>query len=149
LNKETDPKTYRHPAIHAVAFNTRGVHNNILDLHRILNSKTKPTILYLTETSHSHIKSIWREALRDYELTHTSPKLDPTTNRRSAGTILATRRDVYKDVTSIPTPAHIIDYIKAAIIIPHDGFPIIDITAYMQKNRHQGTRDQNYKDILT
>jgi len=129
LNKETDPIPYRHPAIYAVTFNTRGMHTTILNLHRILNSKSKPTILYLTETKHSHIKSTWREALTEYKLTHTSPKLDPTTNRRLAGTILATRRDMYKDITPIQTPAHLTDYVKAATITPHDGSPIIAITA--------------------
>jgi hypothetical protein len=148
LNKETGPKTYRHPAIHAVTFNTRGMHNTILDLNRILNSITKPSILYLTETEYGHIKSIWREALRDYKRTHTSPKLYPTTNRRSAGTILATRRDVYKVVAPIPTPAHLTDYIKAATITSQEGIPIIAITAYMSQI-HTKEQEQTYKDILT
>jgi hypothetical protein len=72
--KETTNTSYRHPAIHAVTFNTRGMHNTILDLHRILNSKHKPTIINLTETKHSHIKSIWRDTLKDYKLTHTHPQ---------------------------------------------------------------------------
>jgi hypothetical protein len=50
--------TYRHPANHAVAFNIRGIHNTILDLHHILNSKQKSAIIHLTKTKHSHIKSI-------------------------------------------------------------------------------------------
>jgi len=100
-NMETATTTYRHPATHAVTFNTRGMHNTIMDLHHILNSKLKPTIIHLTETKHSHIKSIWRESLKHYNLTHTPPKLDPDTLRRSAGTILVTRRDVYKEATPI------------------------------------------------
>jgi len=63
--------------------------------------------------------------------THTSPKFDPTTQRRLAGTILATRLDVFKDATPIQTPTHLTDYIKVAIITPHDGTTIIAITAYM------------------
>ena len=51
LNKETDPTPYRHPAIHAVTFNTRGMHNTILNLHRILNTTTKPIIIYHTEVN--------------------------------------------------------------------------------------------------
>ena len=86
--------------------------------------------------------------MTDYKLTHTSPKLDPTTNRRSVGTILATRRDVYKDVTPIPTPAHLTDYIKADTITPHDGSPIIAITAYMPQI-YTKEQEQTYKDILT
>jgi hypothetical protein len=72
-----------------------------------MNTKNKLAILHLTETKHSHIKSIWREALKEYKSIHTYPTLDPTTNRRSGGTILAVRRDTYKEVTAIPTPPHI------------------------------------------
>ncbi len=122
-SKDTDTITYRHPVIHAVTFNTRGMHITILDLHQILKSKHKQTIIHLTETKHSHIKSIWREALENYKLKHTSQKLDPTTQSRSADNILATRRDVYKDATPIKTPTHLTDHIKAAIITPHNGPP--------------------------
>jgi hypothetical protein len=109
-NKEYNTSTtneYRHPPIKAVTFNTRGMHNTILDLQTIMNTQKKPTIIHLTETNHSHIKSIWREVLKDYKLIHTFPTLDPTTNRRSGGTILAARRDTYKEVTAVPTPPHI------------------------------------------
>jgi hypothetical protein len=99
--KETTNTSYRHPAIHAVTFNLRGIYNTILDLRHIFNSKHKPRIINLTETKHSHIKSIWRDTLKEYKLIHTHPKLDPNTLRRSAGTILATRRDVYKEATPI------------------------------------------------
>ena len=67
--------------------------------------------------------------MRDYKLTHTSPKLDPATNRRSDSAILVTRRDVYKDITPIPTPPHLIDYIKAATITAYGGSLIIAIAA--------------------
>jgi hypothetical protein len=107
------------------------MHNIILDLHHILNSNHKPTIISLTETKHSHIKSIWRDTLKDYKLIHTPPKLDPNTLRRSAGTILAIRRDIYKEATPIQTPTNLMDYIKAAKLTPHDGTPVIAITAYM------------------
>ena len=59
------------------------------------------------------------------------PSLDLATNRRSGGTIIATRRDTYKEVTAIPTPSHIGDYISAATLTPYDGSPIIAISAYM------------------
>jgi hypothetical protein len=39
--------------------------------------------------------------------------------------------DVYKDATPIPAPAHLKNNIKAATLTPHDGSPIIAITAYM------------------
>jgi hypothetical protein len=62
---------YRHPPIKAVNFNTRDMHDTILDLQHIMNTPTTPSIIHLTETKHSHIKSIWREALKDYKLIHT------------------------------------------------------------------------------
>jgi hypothetical protein len=58
------------------------MHNTILDLQKIISTQKKPTIIHLTETKHSHIKSIGREVLKDYKLIHTDPTLDPTTNRR-------------------------------------------------------------------
>jgi hypothetical protein len=57
-NNEAATTSYRHPAIIAVTFDTRGIHNTIMDLHHILNSKQRPTIIHLTETKHSHVKSI-------------------------------------------------------------------------------------------
>jgi hypothetical protein len=94
-----------------------------------MNTQEKKTILHLTETKHNHIKSIWREALKEYKLIHTHPTLDPTTNRRSGGTILAARRDTYKEVTRIPIPPHIGDYISASTLTPYDGSLIIAISA--------------------
>jgi hypothetical protein len=69
-----------------------------------MNTQKKSIILHLTETKHSHIKSIWREVLKGYKLIHTHPTLDPTTNKISGGITLAARRDTYKEVTAIPTP---------------------------------------------
>ncbi len=124
------------------------MHNTILDLQIIMNTQKKPTIVHLTETKHSHIKSIWREVLKDYKLIHTFPTLDPTTNSRSGGTILAARRDTYKEVTSIPTPPHIGDYISAATLNPHEESPIIAISAYMPQ-LHTKAKATIYTDILT
>jgi hypothetical protein len=146
-NKENDTTTYRHPTINSVTFNTRGMHTTILDLHYILNSKHKPTIIHLTEIKHINIKSIWRDSLKDYKLTHTHPKLDPNTLRRSTCTILATRRDIYKEVTPIQMPTNLMDYIKAAKITPHDGTPIIAISAYMPQ-LHTTEQELIYLDIL-
>jgi hypothetical protein len=95
------------------------MHIAIIDLQNIMNTQKKPTILHLTETKHSHIKLIWREALKEYKLIHTHPTLDPTTIKRSGGTILAARRDTCKEVTTIPTPPHIGDYISAATLTPY------------------------------
>ena len=126
-HESMDTTEYRHPPIKAVTFNTRDMHNTILDLQHIMNTQKKPTIIHLTETKHNHIKSIWREVLKDYKLVHTYPTLDPTTNRRSGGTILAARRDTYKEVTAIPTPSHLGDYVSAATLTPYDGSPVIAI----------------------
>ena len=124
------------------------MHNTILDLHHILNTQIKPTILHLTETIHNHIKSIWREALKDYKLIHTYPTLDPTTNQRSGGTILAVRRDTYKNANAISPPPHIGDCVSAVKLNPNDGFPIITISAYMPHLRTKA-QDTIYAEILT
>jgi hypothetical protein len=124
------------------------MHNTTLDLQHITNTPKKPTIIHLMETKHSHIRSIWREVLKDCKLIHTYPTLDPTTNRRSGGTILAARRDTYKKVTAIPTPLHIGDYISAATLTPYDGSPIIAISAYMPQ-LHTKAKDTIYAEILT
>ncbi len=92
---------------------------------------------------HSHIKPIWREVLKEYKLIQTHPTLDPTTNRRSEGTILAARRDTYKEITAIPTPPHIGDYVSAATITPHDGSPVIVVSAYMPQ-LHTKEKDTTY-----
>ena len=79
---------------------------------------------------------------------HTHLKLDRNTLRRSTGTILVTRRDVYKEGTPIQTPINLMDYIKAAKITPHDGTPpIIAITAYMPQ-LYTKSQELIYLDIL-
>jgi hypothetical protein len=60
---------------------------------------------------------------------------------------LATRRDVYKEATPTQTPTNLMDYIKAAKITPHDGTPIIAITAYMPQ-LHTKAQELIYLDIL-
>jgi hypothetical protein len=112
-----------------------------------MNSQKKPTIIHLTETKHSHVKSIRREALKDYKLFHTHHTNDPTTNRRSGGTILAAKRDTYKGVTAIPTPPHIGDYISPATLTPYNGSPIIAISAYMPQLQTKA-KDTIYTEIL-
>jgi len=94
------------------------------------------------------MKSIWRETFKDYKLIHTYPTLDPTTNRRSGGTILAARRDTYKEATAISPPPYIGDYISSATLTPHDGSPIIAISAYMPQ-LHIKAQDTIYTKILT
>jgi len=105
-------------------------------------------MIHLTETKHSHIKSMWREALKDYKLIRTYQTLDLTTNRRSVGSILAARRDTTKEATAIHPPPHIGDYISAATLIPHDGSPIIAILAYMPQF-HTKAQDITYTEVLT
>ena len=113
-----------------------------------MSTQKKLTILHLTETKHIHIKSIWREALTKYKLIHSHPTLDPAKNRRSGGTILAARRDTYKEVTEIPTPPHIGDYISAATLTPYDGSPIIAISTYMPQ-LHTKAKHNIYTEILS
>ena len=113
-----------------------------------MSTHKKPTMIHLTETKHIHMKSIWREVLKDYKLIHTHSPLEPTTNRRSGGTILGARRDIYKEVTVIPTQSHIGDYVSAATLTPHDGSTIIAISAYMPQ-LHTKAKDKIYTAILT
>ena len=144
----TDTIEYGHPPVKALTFNTRGMHNTILDLQHIMNTQKNTSIIHLTETRHSHIKSVWREVLKDYKLVHTHPILDPTTNRRSGGTILSVRRDTYKEVTAIPPPSHIGDCIFAATLTPYDASPIIAISAYMPQ-LHTKAKDTIFTEIIT
>jgi hypothetical protein len=49
--REDTTEPYRYPAIKAVTFNMRGMHNTILYLKRIFNTPTKPaSLIHLTET---------------------------------------------------------------------------------------------------
>ena len=87
---------YRNPTIKAITFGTRGMPNTILDLHHIINIPSKLILMYLSETKHNYIESIWRNTLEENTLFYTSPKLDPVTNRRSTCTILVASRDTLK-----------------------------------------------------
>ena len=79
---------------------------------------------------------------------HTCPTHDPATNRRSGGTILAVRRDTYKDANVISPPPHIEEYKSAAKLTPQDGSPIITISAYMPQHRTKA-QDTIHAKILT
>ena len=147
-HETSDTNEYRHPRIKALILNTRGMHNTILDLQHIMNTQKKPSTIHLTETKHSHIKSIWREVLKDYKLVHIHPTLDPTTDRGSGGTILAVRQHTYKEVTVIPASSHIGDCISAVTLTPYDGSPIKAISAYMPQ-LHTKAKDTIYTQILT
>jgi hypothetical protein len=52
------------------------------------------------------------------------------------------------EVTPIPTPPHIGDYVSAATLTPHDGSPIIAISAYMPQ-LHAAAKDTNCTAILS
>jgi hypothetical protein len=124
------------------------MYNTILDLQHIMNTPKKKTIIHITETKHNHIKSTRREVLKDYKLVHTHHTFDPTTNKKSGGTILAAGQGTYKEVTAIPTQSHIGDYISAATLTPYDGSPIIAISAYMPQ-LHTKAKNKDYTEILT
>jgi hypothetical protein len=76
------------------------------------------------------------------QTTSHTPRLDHTTNRPSTDNILAIRRDTYKDAT------HLRDYITAAILTPHDGSPVIAISAYIPQ-LHTTEQEAVYKVLLT
>ena len=76
------------------------------------------------------------------------PKAWPNTNRRSGGTILAARRDTYKEAIAIPSPPHHRDCMTAATLTPYNGSPILAISAYML-HLHTKSQDTLYIGILT
>jgi hypothetical protein len=57
------------------------------------------------------------------------------------------RRDTYKDATAIPSPPQIRDYVSAATLAPHDGSPIIALSAY-KPQFHIKAQDTLYTEIL-
>jgi hypothetical protein len=62
-------------------------------------------------------------------------------------TILAARRDTYKDATTIPTPFHLRDYISAATLTPYNGYSIVTISAYMPQ-LHTKSQETLYIEML-
>jgi hypothetical protein len=80
---------YTHQSLKALNLNTHGMHTKILDLQNILSKYPDPNIIALTETKHCHIKSIWRQALRNYKLVYNPSLYNKHTKSCSGGTILA------------------------------------------------------------
>ncbi len=62
--------TITHQSPKTFTVDTRGMHTTIIDLQNILTTQPDPHIIALTETKHRHIKSIWRQTLRNYKLVH-------------------------------------------------------------------------------
>ena len=132
-SREGPTELHIRPTIITVTFNTMGMHNTILDLHHILSTPTKPTILHLTETKHSHIKSIWKEALKKL---YTHPHITEIRPRHKSKINMHypshTKRHL-QPTTKISAPIHLRDFITAATLTPHKGFPIIATSAHMPK----------------
>ena len=110
--------------------NTRGMHTSLVDLLHTME-RTQPDILSLTETKHSHIKSIWRHTLTGYKLVHHPPPLNPDTGRRSGGVILAIRTSHYRSITQLSAPEALRPHLAAAVLTPYIGSPTLVIGAYM------------------
>jgi hypothetical protein len=142
-----EPVSYTHPQITAALLNTRAMHSSIIDLQEIFTHTPHPNIICLTETKHGHIKSTWRNLLKDYKLIHTPSTLDPHTNRRRGGTILGVRRNSYKLIQTVPIPKHIQTYVAAATLEPTKGSTILALSVYMPQ--HSTNEDkQSYQLVL-
>ena len=143
----TEPTPYSHPQITAALLNTRAMHSSILDLQEIFTNTPHPNIICLTETKHGHIKSTWRNLLKDYKLIHTPSTLDPHTNRRSGGTILGVRRSNYKLIQTVLIPKHIKNYVAAATLEPAKGSTILALSVYMPQHSTKEDK-QTYQLVL-
>ncbi len=97
-------KPYTHPSLKALTLNTRDMHTTILDLQNILTIYTDTHIIAQTETKHRHIKSIWRQPLRNYKLVYNPSLYDKHTKRCYGGTILATHKDAYPTINPLHVP---------------------------------------------
>ena len=112
---QVDSTKYASTSLTLCTLNVRGMHSSITDVIMILRNKERiPDILALTETKHSHINSLWRITLQQYKLHHNVPEINPETNRRSAGTVLAINKTKFTSSTSIDVPSHLTGYLTAA-----------------------------------
>jgi len=106
------------------------MHTTILDLQKLLTAHPDPHIIALTETKHRHIKSIWRQTLRNYKLIYNPSLYNKQTKRCSGGTILAIHKNAYSTMQSIHIPPPYQPYLAIALLTPKAGSAILAIAAY-------------------
>ena len=123
------------------------MHTTILDLQSILDNNPDLHIIALTETKHRHIKSIWRQTLKNYKLIHSPSHYDKHTQRCSGGTILAIHKNAYSTIKPIHIPSQYQPYFAIALLTPKTGSDILAIAAYLPQ--HQSAKDAHtYQDTL-
>ncbi len=123
------------------------MHTTILDLQELLNSHSDPHIITLTETKHKHIKSIWRQTLKNYKLIYNPSLHNKFTKRYSGGTILAIHKNAYPTIKALHVPTQYQPYLAIAHLTPKTGSAILAIAAYLPQ--HQNKSDsQTYQDTL-
>jgi len=115
----------------------------IIDLQNILTTQPDPQIIALTETKHLHIKSIWRQALRNYKLVHNSSLYYKHNKRCSWGTILAKHKTVYSTIKPLHIPPAYQLYLAIAFLTPKAGPEILANAAYLPQKQTK-LEDQTY-----
>jgi len=104
------------------------MHTTIIDLQNVLTNQPDPHIIALTETKHHHIKSIWRQTLRNYKLVYNPSLCDKHTKRCSGGTILAIHKNAYSTIKPLHIPPYQ-PYLAIALLTPKAGSDILAIAA--------------------
>jgi hypothetical protein len=113
------------------------MHTTILDLQNILTDHPDPHIIALTETKHRHLKSIWRQALRNYKLVYKPSLYNKHTKRCSGGTILAIQKNAYSTTKPLLIPPSYQPYLAIALLTPKAGSEILAIAAYPPQHQTQ------------
>jgi hypothetical protein len=143
----TTKPIYTHQSLKALTLNTRGMHITIVDLQNILTNQPNLHIIALTETKHRHIKSSWRQALRNYKLVYNSSLYDKHTKRCSSGTILAIHKNAYSIIKTLHIPPTYQPYLAIAPLTPKAGSEILAIAAYLPQH-HTSLEDETYQNII-
>jgi len=138
---------YTHQSLKALTLKIRGMHTTIKDLHKILTTQPDPHIIALTETKHRHIKSIWRQTLRNYKLVFDPSHYNKHTKRCSGGTILAIQKNAYSTIKPLYIPPPYQPYLAIALLTPKAGSEILAIVAYLPQHQTK-IENQTYKDTL-
>jgi hypothetical protein len=123
------------------------MHTTILDLQKLLITHSDPHILALTETKHRHIKTIWRQALRNYRLIYNPSLYNKSTKRCSGGTILAIHKNACQTIQPLHIPPQYQPYLAIALLTPKTGSEILAIAAYLPQHLTK-IDTQIYHDIL-
>jgi hypothetical protein len=123
------------------------MHTTIIDLQNLLNAYPDTHIIALTETKHRHVKSIWRQALRNYKLVYNPSLYDKQAKRFSGGTILAVHKNAYKTINPLRIPSQYQPYLAISLLTPNRGSNILAIAAYLPQHKTT-TESQTYHDTL-